>query len=58
MSKGTGVRILAVDDDPEILAMLDTRLSKRGYRMSTASDGNAALAAARAIPPTSSCSTS
>ncbi len=51
MSKGTGVRILVVDDDPEILAMLSTRLEKRGYRMATASDGNAALAHARAEHP-------
>jgi len=40
-------RILVVDDDPEILAMLGTRLAKRGYRVSTASDGNEALQLAK-----------
>ncbi len=51
MSKGNGVRILVVDDDPEILAMLSARLAKRGYEMSTASDGNDALALARKALP-------
>ena len=51
MSKGNGVRILVVDDDPEILAMLSLRLAKRGYEMSTASDGVDALALARKAPP-------
>ncbi|HLL23640.1 MAG TPA: response regulator [Kofleriaceae bacterium] len=35
--------ILVVDDDPEIVAMLSTRLKARGYKVSTASDGKAAL---------------
>ena len=36
-------RILVVDDDPEIVTMLSTRLSKRGYTVSTASDGHKAI---------------
>jgi len=36
-------RILVVDDDPEIVLMLSTRLSKRGYTVSTASDGHKAI---------------
>jgi DNA-binding response OmpR family regulator len=38
--------ILVVDDDPEIVTMLSLRLGKRGYRVVSATDGNAALAAA------------
>ena len=36
-------RILVVDDDPEIVTMLSTRLAKRGYTVSTASDGHKAI---------------
>src|SRR3569623_1727567 len=36
-------RILVEDDDPEIVAKLNTRLTKRGYKVSTASDGNRAI---------------
>jgi CheY-like chemotaxis protein len=36
-------RILVVDDDPEIVTMLSTRLAKRGYIVSTASDGHRAI---------------
>src|SRR3954464_7086798 len=43
--------ILVVDDDPEIVAMLSTRLSKRGYKVSTASDGNKALELAKRERP-------
>lgn len=39
--------ILVVDDDPEIVTMLSTRLSKRGYRVSTANDGHSALEQAK-----------
>lgn len=49
MSKGTS--ILVVDDDPEIVTMLDTRLSKRGYKVTTAPDGNKALELARKEQP-------
>jgi two-component system alkaline phosphatase synthesis response regulator PhoP len=40
-------KILVVDDDPEIVAMLNTRLTKRGYTVSTAYDGNKAIELAK-----------
>src|SRR5512133_3538647 len=43
--------ILVVDDDPEIVAMLNTRLSKRGYKVSTAGDGNRAIELAKREKP-------
>ena len=43
--------LLVVDDDPEIVNMLATRLGKRGYKVSTASDGNRALEIARREKP-------
>nr|HEX4315641.1 response regulator [Kofleriaceae bacterium] len=46
MAGKDAARILVVDDDPEILSMLGTRLQKRGYRVSTASDGNEAISLA------------
>jgi two-component system alkaline phosphatase synthesis response regulator PhoP len=45
MSKAS---ILVVDDDPEIVTMLSTRLGKRGYQVTTAADGNKALEIAKA----------
>ena len=36
-----------VDDDPEIVTMLSTRLGKRGYQVTTAADGNQALEMAK-----------
>jgi DNA-binding response OmpR family regulator len=50
MSKGTA-SILVVDDDPEIVSMLETRLTKRGYKVSTAPDGHKALELARKERP-------
>lgn len=49
MSKSAS--ILVVDDDPEIVTMLTTRLTKRGYTVSTASDGTKALELARRERP-------
>jgi DNA-binding response OmpR family regulator len=43
--------ILVVDDDPEIVTMLSTRLGKRGYKVSTAGDGARALELARKERP-------
>ena len=43
--------ILVVDDDPEIMTLLSTRLGKRGYKVSTAPDGNKALEMARREMP-------
>jgi CheY-like chemotaxis protein len=43
--------ILVVDDDPEIVSMLSTRLESRGYRVLTANDGKEALTEARRRKP-------
>src|SRR5438477_13135524 len=43
--------ILVVDDDPEIVTLLSTRLGKRGYKISTASDGHRALELAKREKP-------
>jgi DNA-binding response OmpR family regulator len=43
--------VLVVDDDPEIVTMVSFRLSKRGYRVVTAIDGNEALEVARRERP-------
>jgi two-component system, OmpR family, alkaline phosphatase synthesis response regulator PhoP len=51
MSKPSGPNILVVDDDPEIVAMLSTRLTKRGYRVLTAGDGGKALELVRRDKP-------
>lgn len=44
-------RILIVDDDPDILETLQFALAQEGHAVEVASDGNAALATARAQPP-------
>src|SRR3954452_11085233 len=51
MSKEQGASILVVDDDPEIVAMLTTRLGHRGYKVSSASDGHRAIELARREVP-------
>jgi CheY-like chemotaxis protein len=51
MSKEQGASILVVDDDPEIVAMLTTRLGNRGYKVTSASDGHRALELARREKP-------
>jgi DNA-binding response OmpR family regulator len=43
--------ILVVDDDPEIVTMLNTRLTKRGYKVSTAGDGHRAIEIAKREKP-------
>jgi CheY-like chemotaxis protein len=50
MAKSTA-SIVIVDDDPEIVGMLSTRLSMRGYQVSTAGDGHAALETCRRVLP-------
>jgi DNA-binding response OmpR family regulator len=50
-SKTPPATILVVDDAPEILALVETRLKRRGFDVVTAADGEAALIAARARPP-------
>ncbi len=45
------MRILVVDDDPEILGLLKRGLAYEGYVVETAADGNEALAKARDHEP-------
>jgi two-component system, OmpR family, KDP operon response regulator KdpE len=45
------IRVLVVDDEPQILRALRIHLAARGYQVSTASDGAGALRAAAADPP-------
>jgi two-component system KDP operon response regulator KdpE len=45
------VRVLVVDDDPQLLRALSINLRARDYDVLTASDGAAALAAASRRPP-------
>jgi len=51
MTKDGESSILVVDDDPEIVSMLNTRLTKRGYKVTTASDGHRALELAKRERP-------
>lgn len=47
----TGERILVVDDEPDIIALVAYHLARSGYRVSTASTGTEALQAAREDQP-------
>jgi two-component system phosphate regulon response regulator PhoB len=47
----TGERILVVDDEADIVALVVYHLAKKGYRVSTASSGNEALEAAQRERP-------
>jgi len=49
--QGQGESILAADDSPTTLQVLDQLLSQAGYRVRTASSGEQALQLARASPP-------
>ncbi len=52
MESGEGrTKLLIVDDDPEICALLRLRFEKRGYHVDTASDGEQAVDQARALHP-------
>jgi DNA-binding response OmpR family regulator len=51
MAEAHPARVLVVDDEPEILGLLMEALGNEGYLVATASDGEAALAAALAVPP-------
>jgi len=46
-----GERVLVVDDEPDIVALVAYHLAKAGYRVSTASSGPEALQAAREERP-------
>src|SRR5438034_8910799 len=43
--------ILVVDDDPEIVTLISTRLGKRGYKVTTANDGAKAIELAKKEKP-------
>jgi two-component system, OmpR family, KDP operon response regulator KdpE len=45
-AEGAGVRVLVVDDEPQILRALAVNLRVRGYAVDTAEDGESALALA------------
>jgi two-component system phosphate regulon response regulator PhoB len=51
VSAPTGERILVVDDEPDIVALVAYHLAKAGYRVSTAASGAEALAASREEHP-------
>ena len=50
-SNGTGERVLVVDDEPDIVALVAYHLARAGYRVSTAATGDEALRAAREEHP-------
>ncbi len=47
----SGERILVVDDEPDIVALVAYHLAKAGYRVSTASSGTEAIDAVRRERP-------
>ena len=47
----TGPSILVVDDDPEIVSLLTTRLTHRNYQVSSAGDGHRAVELAKRERP-------
>jgi CheY-like chemotaxis protein len=48
--RGQGQHVLCVDDDEVIVLMVDRLLTQAGYRVTTFSDGQAAVAAVGAAP--------
>ena len=50
-ASGTGERVLVVDDEPDIVALIAYHLVKAGYRVSTAASGPDALNTARQERP-------
>ena len=50
--RAAGDRVLVVDDEPDIVALVSYHLAKTGYRISTAATGGEALATARRERPT------
>lgn len=51
MMENSNIRLLLVDDEPDILDFLKYNLEKEGYQVSTASNGFEAVEAARKIVP-------
>jgi len=57
VTEGQSQRVLVVDDEPDITALVAYHLAKAGYRVITAANGRDALRTAREERPTWSCST-
>src|SRR6476660_6091705 len=51
MTATAGERVLVVDDEPDIVALVAYHLAKAGYRVSTASSGTEAIDAVRRERP-------
>ena len=51
LPSGSGERLLVVDDEPDIAALVSFHLVKAGYRVSTAANGTDAIAQTRAERP-------
>lgn len=50
MKRESALRILVIDDDPDVCEVLRRFLSDRGYQVETAADGKAGLTALRRDP--------
>lgn len=51
MQQNKGIKILLIDDEPNILQFLELGLSNEGFQVQTAPDGEAGLAAAEQFRP-------
>ncbi len=51
MTNNTSPLILAVDDDPNFLEIIQARLEAQGYRIATAEDGNEAIKQTKKLHP-------
>ena len=51
MTEGVPPLVLCADDDDDILALVSLRLTRAGYEVATASDGETAIEIARARRP-------
>ncbi len=51
MSPAASKRVLAIDDDPNMLSLVSQLLDAVGFRVETAADGEAGLRSIRAAPP-------
>ncbi|MDB4866857.1 MAG: DNA-binding response regulator [Cohnella sp.] len=51
MQQGKGIKVLIIDDEPHILQFLELGLTNEGFRVHTAAEGQAGLAAARSFLP-------
>ena len=51
MGTGTPIKVLAVDDDPVILRLIEVNLSLEGFEVALAAGGDDALVKAREVDP-------